>query len=677
MAASAPTSKVELRISCKGLTNKDTFSKSDPQVFVYCSLPGQQPRLMGKTEKINNSLNPQFNTAVFVDYYFELTQHLKFVVMDVDNDILDNEDDLIGRAECTLATIVSAPGATVQMQLMSKHMHKAGLITVKSEVTSGSKQKIRFIVDGHKLDKKDLFGKSDPYFTLSKRSNEGFSQVYKSEIIKNTLEPHYKQVILPMDDLTGGDIRRELLFNFYDYDSVGSHDFIGSFITTAEYILANANNKATFDLINQKKKEKKSSYHNSGTIAISNAVMYRDSEFIDYLFGGCEIQLTVAIDCTASNLSPSSPSSLHYKHPTDPNPYANAIVSVGNVLAPYDFDGLIPTYGFGAIVPHKNSTSHCFPMNLTMDPKARGVEGVLDTYYQNIALVDFSGPTCFAPIIEEVRKQSECTQANQRYTILMIITDGAINDMEETIRVIVRAANNNPMSIIIVGVGNANFDSMVELDSDGKRLSDGVHEAKRDIVQFVAMSDFKDKPFYMLAQEVLKEVPTQFMQYMNTASVFANPPRVFVAPPTPMASVPMVGVPVVGVPVAGAPVVAAPMAPVSVIDPTTLPLPPAPGVAVAPLPAGATGVPVVPATGSSSVSGVVDLDKHSPVEIANATVSSPTTSSSGTIDLEKHSPPVESMSNLTVSPTTTSTTSGSGSSSAIDLEKKVTLEKHP
>jgi hypothetical protein len=42
------------------------------------------------------------------------------------------------------------------------------------------------------------------------------------------------------------------------------------------------------------------------------------------------------------------------------------------------------------------------------------------------------------------------------YIILLILTDGAINDMEETKKVIVEAAWN-PMSIIVVGIGDENF----------------------------------------------------------------------------------------------------------------------------------------------------------------------------------------------------------------------------
>ena len=43
-----------------------------------------------------------------------------------------------------------------------------------------------------------------------------------------------------------------------------------------------------------------------------------------------------------------------------------------------------------------------------------------------------------------------------KYLVLMIITDGVIHDMDETIKLIVRGADL-PLSIIIVGVGNEDF----------------------------------------------------------------------------------------------------------------------------------------------------------------------------------------------------------------------------
>ena len=53
----------------------------------------------------------------------------------------------------------------------------------------------------------------------------------------------------------------------------------------------------------------------------------------------------------------------------------------------------------------------------------------------------------------------------QNYFILLILTDGVITDMDQTKQAVV-AASGLPMSIIIVGVGGADFKMMEELDSD-------------------------------------------------------------------------------------------------------------------------------------------------------------------------------------------------------------------
>lgn len=103
--------------------------------------------------------------------------------------------------------------------------------------------------------------------------------------------------------------------------------------------------------------------------------------FLDYVFGGCEIGLTIAIDFTASNGNPSSPSSLHYLD-MQRNEYLNAIRSVGSILQYYDSDKQIPVLGFGAaIAPYSNMANHCFALNGNIfDPEVDGLEGVVEAY---------------------------------------------------------------------------------------------------------------------------------------------------------------------------------------------------------------------------------------------------------------------------------------------------------
>ena len=54
-----------------------------------------------------------------------------------------------------------------------------------------------------------------------------------------------------------------------------------------------------------------------------------------------------------------------------------------------------------------------------------------------------------------------------KYLVLLIITDGAIHDMEDSIRSLV-SASELPLSVLIIGVGNDDFSSM-EVWAGGER----------------------------------------------------------------------------------------------------------------------------------------------------------------------------------------------------------------
>lgn len=102
---------------------------------------------------------------------------------------------------------------------------------------------------------------------------------------------------------------------------------------------------------------------------------------------------------------------------------------------------------------------------------------------------------------------------DNQYTVLVILTDGAINDIQQTIDAIVYATNL-PISIIIIGIGNADFSTMEYLDGDKQRLksSNGTFAA-RDIVQFVPFNEYVKRGPEELAAEVLRELPTQVTEF--------------------------------------------------------------------------------------------------------------------------------------------------------------------
>lgn len=100
----------------------------------------------------------------------------------------------------------------------------------------------------------------------------------------------------------------------------------------------------------------------------------------------------------------------------------------------------------------------------------------------------------------------------------MILTDGQINDMDASIKQICKGASL-PLSIIIAGVGRADFSNMDTLDGDDVRLSYNGKDAERDIVQFVPMRDFVKKSFTSLAEATLEELPGQVTSYYGNRNI--------------------------------------------------------------------------------------------------------------------------------------------------------------
>ncbi|KAI1235530.1 hypothetical protein IHE44_0002409, partial [Lamprotornis superbus] len=472
--------KVELSICGQNLLDRDVTSKSDPFCVLFMEVNGKWVEL-DRTETAVNNLNPAFAKKFIIDYHFEEVQKLKFALFDQDKSSTQlYEHDFLGEFSCTLGTIVSSKKITRTLLLGNGKPAGKGMITIAAQELSDNRV-ITLSMAGRKLDKKDLFGKSDPFLEFYKPGDDGkWMLVHRTEVIKYTLDPVWKPFTVPLVSLCDGDMEKLIKVVCYDYDSDGGHDFIGEFQTSVAR-LCEAQDASPLELecINPKKQKKKKNYKNSGIIIVKSCKITRDFSFLDYILGGCQLMFTVGIDFTASNGNPQEPSSLHYINPLGTNEYLSAIWAVGQIIQDYDSDKMFPALGFGAQLPPDWKVSHEFAINFNpRNPFCSGVEGI-------------------------------------QYFILLIITDGVISDMDETRHAVVQASKL-PMSIIIVGVGNADFAAMEFLDGDSRVLhSHTGEEAVRDIVQFVPFRNFRNVPKETLAKAVLAELPQQVVQYFK------------------------------------------------------------------------------------------------------------------------------------------------------------------
>ncbi|KAG7496590.1 copine-8 isoform X1 [Solea senegalensis] len=530
--ASIPATKVEITVSCRNLLDRDTFSKSDPICVLYTQGMGNKEwREFGRTEVIDNTLNPDFVRKFILDYFFEERQNLRFDLYDVDSKSANlSKHDFLGQAHCTLGEVVGSLGSRLEKALGGIPGKKCGTIIVKAEELNNCRESVMMQFCGNKLDKKDFFGKSDPFLVFYRSNEDGtFTICHKTEVVKNTLNPVWQAFKIPVRALCNGDYDRTIKVEVYDWDRDGSHDFIGEFSTSYRELSRGQSQFNVYEVVNPKKKGKKKKYLNSGTVTLLSFLVDIEVTFLDYIKGGTQINFTVAIDFTASNGNPAQPTSLHYMSPYQLNAYAMALKAVGEIIQDYDSDKMFPALGFGAKLPPDGRVSHEFALNGNpQNPYCTGIEGVMEAYYQSLKSVQLYGPTNFSPVINHVARYAASVKDGSQYFVLLIITDGVISDMAQTKESIVNASCL-PMSIIIVGVGPAEFDAMIELDGDEVRISSRGRYAERDIVQFVPFRDYIDRTgnhilsMARLAKDVLAEIPDQFLSYMRTRGIKPSP----------------------------------------------------------------------------------------------------------------------------------------------------------
>uniref|UniRef100_A0A8C4P482 Copine-5-like n=1 Tax=Dromaius novaehollandiae TaxID=8790 RepID=A0A8C4P482_DRONO len=464
-----------------------------PSVPVPAHGPAPQ---FGRTEVIDNTLNPDFVRKFVLDYFFEEKQNLRFDLYDVDSKSPDlSKHDFLGQAFCTLGEIVGSAGSRLEKPLTGIPGKKCGIIILLAEELGNCRDVATLQFCANKLDKKDFFGKSDPFMVFYRSNEDGtFTICHKTEVVRNTLNPVWQAFAIPVRALCNGDYDR--------YREL-------------------ARGQSQFNVY-EVRRERASTWGGPGTVTLLSFAVEADHTFLDYIKGGTQLNFTVAIDFTASNGNPSQSTSLHYMNPYQLNAYAMALKAVGEIIQDYDSDKMFPALGFGAKIPPDGRVSHEFPLNGdASNPSCSGIEGILEAYHESLKSVQLYGPTNFAPVVNHVARAAAAVPDGSQYFVLLIITDGVISDMAQT-------------KEAIVNVSPVRRGPMVELDGDDIRISSRGKVAERDIVQFVPFRDYIDRTgnhvlsMARLAKDVLAEIPDQFVSYMKGRGIKPQP-----APPAP------------------------------------------------------------------------------------------------------------------------------------------------
>ena len=355
-----------------------------------------------------------------------------------------------------------------------------------------------------------------PYFIIKRNisTNRSFSpkksvrvhtekrnwiKVFKSEILEDHKKVNYfTEYNLKVENICE-DLSDPIMVDFYDFDK--NSKYIGYIYIYLEKFYSQQN--ITLNLICEGNDKENSELK----ISCDFTKIFK---FLEYLQAGLEISLIIGIDFSNKN-------SFHDISTEKPNNYERAIKACGGILANYDTDQLFPVYGLGIVLEETEIMNPCFPINFQSNPCVFTIDGVLKIYREALRKLKIFAKSYFAPIIKQTIENAHLRKDNHIYFILMLVTDGIINDIEDTIDSIVEASFL-PISVIIVGIGDNDFSSIEKLDDENYLTNSSGIECNRDMIQFVPFNKYESNE-KILANEVLREIPKQIEEYFKINNI--------------------------------------------------------------------------------------------------------------------------------------------------------------
>ncbi|KAI3893111.1 hypothetical protein MKX03_015681 [Papaver bracteatum] len=515
---------IQFILSAKGLRKQ--LSQSGVMAVVYKMNSDGNLKEIGRTEVIKNSCNPNWigNVFTYHQYYFRQPK-LVFRVYEVGrkdaglpaNQLKLDEQNIIGEASRCLSAIIRECDTDLKLPLIRRNAQgdekSRGDLILCVEETVAAKQSVKMVFRCSKLVNKDLIPKIGRFLRISRFKEGGNITIHQTEAVKNEQNLTWNPMCLTTQHFRSKDTL--LVIESFASSSSGSHALIGKIETTVGDLEKLHNEKRGMNFLKLSSRNQPKELESQIFVeTYTEETLYTFSDYVESL----KLEFIVAVDFTTSNGTPCLPTSLHYSNPSHQlNAYQQAISKVGEAIKPFDFDKRFSAWGFGG-KPTGGVVSHCFNLNGSpWETEVDGVDGILSAYSHALQRITLGDHAAFGEVIAKAAEHASNSMPDTHF-VLIIITAGVLADIQETIDALV-GASACPLSIVIVGVGDADFKDMQILDADngGRLISSTGIEVEHDIVQFVPWCDLQGG--HCILEELFAELPEQVLTYMRSKGI--------------------------------------------------------------------------------------------------------------------------------------------------------------
>jgi len=499
--------EIEFTLACTEIRFPDRRYRYHPQIKFYIREQGEFS-LYDQTEVVHGVKNPIFKQKFNIPCYSGVVLNMKFELLDS-----QSNDDLkfLGQAIINSEEIFHSTHHTKVIEIMSL-THKVCDLILRWRVPAQASKDLLLTVEGFDLKyHTSWFSKSDikGFFRIDRwMSEDDYLNVYESNQVDETKNPKWQPFRIRSSQISKNEMKIpiKIKFLYYEHDA---ERFLGEAVFTLDQVF---NGSTMFPLLDKAKQKR------LGTIRIKCQVLEKLNYLTDDL-SEAKLNVILGIDFSDSQKRINGSDSTHSRNQLS-SQYETGLTNLFNLLYELNCKQEIPVYGFGGLKKPSSSPKakkeenlSCF--SITRDPtnyKVSSLTEAISDYNKCIFNDTLGGQANFAEIIQKAIGIASFNQLQglKEYTILVLLTDGIIQDLENTLNSIIEAANI-PLSIIMIGIGDGDFESFESLDSQL-----GLYEtARRDYVSFIAYRDFIEDT-NQLKNKLMQEIPEQILEYVET-----------------------------------------------------------------------------------------------------------------------------------------------------------------
>jgi len=219
--------------------NRDSPSYSCPFAVVTLLTDDREPTVLGKTEVIENTLDPEWKNTFM--YNYENRTKPTYILVKIFHQVCETENEFkeLGSGVFDIRTIMQSQDKTA----MKKLKRNCGSIEVHAEKFCGQAW-LRLKMKGLSFKStRGFMKKITPFYqftrvnALQRRSE--LDPVHKSDkTVKSSLRPEWEEDIIDIDTLCDGDFNLPLRLSIYHHRSNGNHELVGEIDTSVNNIIS-------------------------------------------------------------------------------------------------------------------------------------------------------------------------------------------------------------------------------------------------------------------------------------------------------------------------------------------------------------------------------------------------------------------------------------------------------